>query len=1068
MAERPFQLETLTLRLGDETWLGELPGVGAVWCADSRLKLEAGLTDLARMAIADTAAETLARVGPVVENAVVADVRMSMEPPPRQSQWTSPVELNFQVVCGQVGALHVARVPVLGIEVFGADEGEVRERLPAHIRAAHQRDGAGKSLARLIALPETLALELGRMDVLATVRDPTATPDAGEKKKSLLDEVTTDLTFSTEPAWEVEESVAQLAGFLGGQPPQHVLLVGPAGVGKSAVVRELVRRRASFGFRETPFRATSGSRLISGMSGFGEWQERLGELVREAAKRHAILHFGSLLELLQTGRHIYNQQGIASFLRPHLGRGEFLAIAECTPEQIPVLEREDPHLLELFVPLVVVEPDAARGRRILAAAAPEWPAATLDEIDALHRRYATTSAYPGRPLRFLRNLRRDHADAAPPAPAEVIGAFTRETGLPRVMLDDAVPLDLAETRGWFEARVIGQPSAVAQVTALLAVVKKRLARPRQPLASLLFIGPTGVGKTEMARSLAGFLFGDPERVTRFDMSEFATPFAVQRLIGGRDGEGQLTARVREEPFCVLLFDEFEKAHPLFFDLLLPVLGEGRLTDAAGRLADFSNAVIILTSNLGASTFASGRLGFAAGANEQRDAREHFTAEVRKAMRPELFNRFDRIVPFSPLDRATVQAIAERELMIIRTRDGLRFHQLEIAPGVAEHFAQTGFDPRYGARPLKRAVERELLFPLAERLNRYPADHLLHAVVRVAAGGLQVEVGSLGAAGDHPETKSLGRQVKELSARRREMQLLQHCGAVQALANERLRLAAAHQRQRRRTPDLPEPRRLRELTALEARLGPALTALEALETEVAVALHERSSLTRAGFASDGQRALAAVRALSLEVYEQHLFPQAQRALVAVFGEEKEWLLALARAVLSTARHLDHSVRLVALESGLPAAGEKAPEVVPVPRLSRVAVKARTVIDPGAYLAQQTDGLLGCIFHLHGPSALPLWIGEAGWHAEHLSGKKRRHALIEVDQDVGEYAPPEGMERRGGLTPGDVLRQYHPAPAGTVSDRALGVLRWTGALGNALHDCVTARLERALRNMREDAS
>ena len=212
------------------------------------------------------------------------------------------------------------------------------------------------------------------------------------------------------------------------------------------------------------------------------------------------------------------------------------------------------------------------------------------------------------------------------------------------------------------------------------------------------------------------------------MSEYADPISVLRLIGGATGrgEGLLTARVREQPFSVLLLDEFEKADPSFFDLLLQVLGEGRLTDVAGRLADFRNAVVIMTSNLGAEGYRRGRSGFARGRRDREEARAHFVREVQAMVRPELFNRIDRIVPFAPLDEATARGIVDRQLGLIARRDGFRsgLVRMSIAPEVPAALARRGHDPTYGARPLKRAIERELLAPLAERINRHAADAAL--------------------------------------------------------------------------------------------------------------------------------------------------------------------------------------------------------------------------------------------------------------------------------------------------------------------------------------------------------
>ncbi len=595
------------------------------------------------------------------------------------------------------------------------------------------------------------------------------------------------------PAFEVEALVEQLADLLTGRSPRSVLLVGPSGVGKTAAIGELVRRRQAHRLGSTPVWSTSGSRLIAGVSGFGMWQERCQRLCKEAARDGAILHLGNLVELMEVGR-VDGSPGIVGFLKTPLSRGDLLAIVECTLEQLAVVERQDPHLLELFQLLKVEEPDTEAGMRIYrqVAAAEGCPetilaAGGLEAIDRLHRRYATFSAVPGRPVRFLRNLLQDRLAEQRIGPGEVIAAFSRETGLPLAMLDPQVPLDLSTARSWFAARLIGQDRAVDLVTDLLATVKAMLTRPRRPIASLLFIGPTGVGKTEMAKALAEYFFGDRNRLTRFDMSEFANTTAVERLVGGTfAAEGLLTAKVREQPFSVLLFDEFEKAHPAFFDLLLQVLGDGRLTDTAGRLGDFSNTIVIMTSNLGAESFNRGTFGLTRG-DAYPDPEPHFTAEVRSFVRPELFNRIDRIVPFLPLDADSILRIAERELTLVEQRDGFKLRGLSMAVSSAarQHLAGRGYDIRYGARPLKRVIERQLLAPLAEALNRYSTDIQLEANITTAQAELTVNVrAKIDASGKTASAVASGTSAAAAadacSALRRDMQRLNGCPASSPL------------------------------------------------------------------------------------------------------------------------------------------------------------------------------------------------------------------------------------------------------------------------------------------------
>jgi ATP-dependent Clp protease ATP-binding subunit ClpC len=1007
----------------------------------------------------------------------IGEVEIIIDPPQRSLAWRRPITLKIPIVRWRHGDVaQIAYVPPLRLEVVATSPpsaAALNKLATQHIRLALGRNEMLNSLGRLVRLDRPGELNIEHLSTEVSLQTPKRIAardlEREENRQSVLAEAATDLTKENLPtAYEADEIVAQLAEGLTGRFPRSVLLVGRSGAGKTAIVYELVRRRADFQLGQTPFWATNGSRLVAGMSGFGQWQERCQKLWREAAQTHAIIHLGNLIELMEVGKSTINSQGIASFLRPYIERGDVLAISECTPEQLTLIERTEPRLLEAFHQFRIEEPSPERSKNILLNAAlaqcSEAGAEAgvelegIERIDQLHRRYATYSAYPGRPLRFLKNLLQDHLKHRSRAMTaeDVTAAFSRETGLPRVLLDETEKLDLEETRAWFTSQVIGQPDAVDLIVDLLAMIKAGLTRPRKPIASLLFVGPTGVGKTEMAKSLAEFLFQDRQRLVRFDMSEYADPIAVNRLIGGTFGsEGLLTARVREQPFAVVLLDEFEKAHPLFFDLLLQVLGEGRLTDAIGRVADFSNAVVIMTSNLGSEAFQRGLIGFGEAAATRRAASSHFINAVRQALRPEMFNRIDRIVPFAPLDEETVYRIAEREIERIRRRDGVYYRgaTLNLRAGVTEHLARRGYDARYGARPLKRAIERELLVPLSEELNNQQQDGALILDVSLEKGSLKINVrpGSENI-GNQPYATPAGRSLAALASQygetRREVQRLESSPAALNLRNEIFtleRLVKRLEKAKWRSPaDLTRIAELPRLTSALKEINEFVKKITELEHRALLAVYGKIDAdaellkTRLDDA-DGEWIELLISTYSLK------FKEPDRVTLAVFSEEASAMFTLAGVYYQLATK--YGADIAAYQFGV-----KRDE-----RAKSGTIENRRIENIDSFLSAPREFVIGIALGMEFPLAYPRFEAERGLH-QFTRAKKGSKCLVEIsEKPVASYQPPAGIERHGAIGHQEKRRSYN-LDQSFIED---AVLRrkspWPGralddAMGELIEECL----------------
>jgi ATP-dependent Clp protease ATP-binding subunit ClpA len=555
-----------------------------------------------------------------------------------------------------------------------------------------------------------------------------------------------------------DDLVERVLAILAAPERSSVLLVGPPGVGKTALVHHLATRLIAGdvpeGLKGRKLYRAAANDLIANARYTGMWQGRFHDLATQLRNTKAICAVGDAVEIVEAGRHSTSDNNAARLLRPYIETGAITIIVEATAEQLAAARLKEPSFIDSLNRIDVPEPGFDDVRAIARAAAARLGESAVlelgpDAVDAaieLTTKFEPYRGNPGKVVRLLEEAIRDRTEGIERLDrAETTRVFARRTGLPLVLLSDDVQLNAAQVREHFESRVLGQPEATTAMQDLVATLKAGLTAPGKPLGSFFFVGPTGVGKTELAKALAEFLFGSRDRVLRLDMGEFGSGDAVAKLIGSgweSDADGALTRRIRQQPFSVVLLDEIEKADPSVFDALLGVLGEGRLTDASGRTANFDNAIVIMTSNLGASRSRTATLGFATGGgDEQARLEHHYREQAEKFFRPEFFNRIDRIVVFHPLDEAIVRQIARRELGKLFLREGIVRRKLlvEVDEAVVEELATRGMDPQYGARPLQRAIERAVIQPLARLIvDRRPEPGSL-ARVHLRDGHVSIEL-----------------------------------------------------------------------------------------------------------------------------------------------------------------------------------------------------------------------------------------------------------------------------------------------------------------------------------------
>jgi len=683
---------------------------------------------------------------------------------------------------------------------------------------------AGRVLQSAGVTPEALT-EAMRESAPVGAGRPEEPSAASGSQTPMLDQFGTDLTAlardgSLDPVIGRLDEIDQTVEILSRRTKNNPVLVGEAGVGKTAIVEGLARAIVAGDvpeqLQDKKVVSLDLAGMVAGTRYRGDFEERLTKLMDEisAGKDELIVFVDELHTVVGAGGS--GESGgmdAGNILKPRLARGDLHLVGATTLKEYRRIEK-DPALERRFQPVTVGEPSVEDAVLILDGLRPAYedhhgvrytedairaavelsdryisdrflPDKAIDLIDqagarlrlslgkkvdssALMERLATlesekNAAVASEHYEEASRLRDeieavqrslDELTTAPRVDAvvgepEIAAIVSRATGIPVSRIGQADRERLARLESELHERVIGQDDAVAAVAKAVRRNRTGLGDERRPVGSFLFLGPTGVGKTELARSLAASLFGSEKAMLRFDMSEFGERHTVARLVGappgyvGYDEAGQLTERVRRNPYSVILFDEIEKAHPDVFNLLLQVLGDGRLTDGQGRTVDFRNTVVIMTSNLGSEFLASrsGALGFVPAGSDgfasEKDIRDRVMGKLREAMRPEFLNRIDEIVLFRKLDAEQLRDIVRLLLDATAARLSARDIAFEATDAAVAWIADTGYEPEYGARPLRRVIQREVDDRIAELMVSGELAEGGRVTVDAASGDLRV-------------------------------------------------------------------------------------------------------------------------------------------------------------------------------------------------------------------------------------------------------------------------------------------------------------------------------------------
>ncbi|MEO0107631.1 MAG: ATP-dependent Clp protease ATP-binding subunit [candidate division WOR-3 bacterium] len=657
-------------------------------------------------------------------------------------------------------------------------------------------------LASQVLLSLGIDVDIVRNETLRLLGSEQGAKRKSKSKTPALDFFSRDLTQLAredrlDPIIGREREIERTIQILARRKKNNPVLVGEAGVGKTAIVEGLAQRvvegKVPKLLLEKRVLALDMAAIVAGTKYRGQFEERLKSLLNEISSDGNCIVFIDELHTIVGAGGAEGAIDAANILKPALARGEIQCIGATTLEEYRRHIEKHQALERRFQPIIVDPPSVSetiailRGlreryemhhnvaytERALEAAVhladryipdrqlPDKAIDVIDEAgsrvklmrpavnpeveqleqriektrrakeDAVQRQEFERAAQlrdEQRRLTEVLRRRRKELERRGNLPVvdeeDIAYVVSSWTSVPLAKIEESEQSRLLKMESELKTRIVGQDDAIEAIAKAIRRSRAGIKDPRRPIGSFIFLGPTGVGKTELARVLARFLFGDENALIRLDMSEYMEKFNVSRMVGappgyvGYEEGGQLTEKVRRKPYSVVLFDEIEKAHPDVFNILLQILEDGQLTDSLGRHVSFKNAVIIMTSNIAtAEVMRSSTIGFQNPQVEESYARmkEKLLSEMKRAFRPEFLNRVDETIVFRPLGRPQMEQIVEIQLADVATR--LREHKIDIQldPAAKELLVEQGFHPEFGARPIRRAVRRLVEDPLAEEL-----------------------------------------------------------------------------------------------------------------------------------------------------------------------------------------------------------------------------------------------------------------------------------------------------------------------------------------------------------------